>query len=1711
MPISNVVRWSLLPMAAVVVVLMLLTWLVDASTGTPLSVADFDQGGLETAVLASFDAGGDTTLYATSDSPWGGSGTLVEGDVALDNDTNIIRVMVPNSDGSLLRLNDNGGLLLSEFFGQSGAGADLTVWVQTSAGTASFAANDMDKVGTNYVNFNVPVSERAILTGIGGGDRFLLALTRPVPNTAATGAPRITGTARVGETLTAGTSAIADAEGLTNVAYTYQWLADDADISGATRSTYTLATAAEGKAIKVRVSFTDDGGNDETLTSAATAAVAAANTPATGAPTIGGIVQVGQTLTADVSGVTDADGLTNASFSYQWIRNDGTTDTDIQGATSSIHTLSDADQGKTIKVRVSFTDDAGHAETVTSTTTIIVDLPGTVSLWPELPRIGTVVKATLTDPVGLEGAGSGAAASLGAVSWQWARSSEGSIWTSVDVYQDGDSYTPTEDDEGMWLKVTSVYTDGHGQGKSAEAITSATVGAREASPDLTITQLVTGLTHPWDIAFTPDGTMLFTERDDGLRVRLTDGTVRQVTADFSDLNFGGTAGLLALVLDPDFVSNRRFYTYQRHTGPEMQLIAWTIDQDYTAATRVADPLVGGIPVNRNRGPSHGGGRLRFGPQGYLWIATGDGFSGTAAQDLTSLGGKVLRVDSQTGAGAPGNPFAPSPVYTYGHRNPQGLALRPGTGQMWSVEHGPDHDDEINLLVSGGNYGWDPAPDEGVEGLYDETTTPMTDLVKFSDALPAKWSSGYPTLAVGGGVFLEGSQWREWEGQFAVATLKTKSVRVFKFTEEGDLVSQVVVPELDRTYGRLRSAVLGPDGALYITTTNGGGKDKILKVVPANTPATGAPTISGTAQVDETLTADISGITDADGLTSVSYSYQWIANDANTDTDIGGATSSTYTLSDADVGKTIKVRATFTDDAGNDEQLTSAATGAVAAEVVNPPLTASARNVPSSHDGSATFLFELRFSEEFPLSYVTLRDHAFTVTGGTVVGVRRLDRPGNIRWEISVSPDSNGDVTVVLPTTTDCEAVGAICTEDGRRLSASTSAIVSGPAPVGTVPVAVIVSGTTPVAEGATVSFTISLNRAAPTALSVAVSVADTGGVLSGIAPRSVAFATSDNSKTITLPTRDDNAIKTASTVTVSLATGSGYTLGTATSASVLVTDNDTAVWRVSAQPTEIAEGGSSAITLAVANGKTFAANQTVSLAVSGTASGSDYSLSATEVTLPAGASSVTATLTARDDASVESDETVIVTATHDGQPIGSATVTIEDNDVAVWTVSAQPTEIAEGGSSTITLAVANGKTFAANQTVSLAVSGTASGSDYSLSATEVTLPAGASSVAATLTARDDASVESDETVIVTATHDGQPIGSATVTIEANDVPLSNDATLSTLSLSGIDIGTFSSGTTDYSAIVEYDVASTTVTADPNDDGASVAVADANGVTYGTSRQVSLSTGDNEITVTVTAEDENAMKVYTVTVTRAEPDVAWGERLPDRDIVLDSDAIPTGLWADDTNAWVISDCNVGEVSVYALSDGSKQDELSFTLAGWSGCATALWSNGATLWVADFFSNGVRAYRLSDGARQSDQDLDRDAMLAAGNTIPSGLWSNGEIMWVADHSAGKVFAYRLSDWARVSTREFDLTDDGGVPIRPFGLWSNGETLLASNWNGDRVLAFDLSDGQRQTSLDIDTSASGTRNSGIWSDGETLWIVDDLDKRIYAYAVQGLGSTR
>ena len=203
--------------------------------------------------------------------------------------------------------------------------------------------------------------------GTGEGSDWVRAGPDLASNTPATGAPTISGAAQVGETLTANTSGIADEDGKANASFDYQWLADDSDIAGATGSTYTPVDGDAGKAIKVRVSYTDDAGTTETLTSEATAAVAARpNTPATGTPTIGGTAQVGETLTADTSGIADADGLTGVAFTYQWIRNDGTADTDIFGATGETYTPVPVDEGKAIKVRVSFTDDAGNEEALTT-------------------------------------------------------------------------------------------------------------------------------------------------------------------------------------------------------------------------------------------------------------------------------------------------------------------------------------------------------------------------------------------------------------------------------------------------------------------------------------------------------------------------------------------------------------------------------------------------------------------------------------------------------------------------------------------------------------------------------------------------------------------------------------------------------------------------------------------------------------------------------------------------------------------------------------------------------------------------------------------------------------------------------------------------------------------------------------------------------------------------------------------------------------------------------------------------------------------------------------------------------------------------------------------------------------------------------------------------------------------------------------------------
>ncbi len=375
--------------------------------------------------------------------------------------------------------------------------------------------------------------------------------------------------------------------------------------------------------------------------------------------------------------------------------------------------------------------------------------------------------------------------------------------------------------------------------EGAPDVPDVTASPSVAVPALQVETVLDSLDHPWDVARAPDGTLLVDERGGGFTAVLPGGTARALDADFSDLFADGETGLMGLVLDPAFAGNRRLYTCQgveEDGGAEVQVIAWTVDAGWTTATRVADPLLGDIPVNERTG-RHGGCRVRFDPSGALLVGTGDTTVGSHPQDLSTPAGKVLRIDPATGGPAAGNPFADAAdpatrlVLSYGHRNVQGIAVRPGTGEVYTVEQGTRRDDEVNRSVPGGNYGYDPdgAPD-GPAGDYDESV-PMTD-PDIDGAIPAVWSSGAPSIATSGGDFLSGPQWGGYDGVLLLGVQKGTGVLALRLDGTGRLVEQFRVPELEDTYGRVRTPLLGADGVLYLTTDNGEGEDRLLRVTPS---------------------------------------------------------------------------------------------------------------------------------------------------------------------------------------------------------------------------------------------------------------------------------------------------------------------------------------------------------------------------------------------------------------------------------------------------------------------------------------------------------------------------------------------------------------------------------------------------------------------------------------------------------------------------------------------------------------------------------------------------------------------------------------------------------------------------------------------------------------------------------------------------------------
>ncbi|MCU0702125.1 MAG: PQQ-dependent sugar dehydrogenase [Myxococcaceae bacterium] len=356
-------------------------------------------------------------------------------------------------------------------------------------------------------------------------------------------------------------------------------------------------------------------------------------------------------------------------------------------------------------------------------------------------------------------------------------------------------------------------------------------GLATGAPMLNRTVLLSGLAVPWDLTFAPDGTLVFSERGGNIRVLRPGATTSTVLHRPMDVSASGQSGMMGLALDPDFARTRHLFAYfsarVNPTTVDNRIVRFRVNEGWDGVTDRQDLLVG---ISWGNGGAHSGGRLRFGPDGLLYLTTGDTRSASVPQDPNALGSKVLRIrkDGTIPAGNMSAPFR-APIWAFGFRNPQGLTFRPGTGEPFLCEHGPGTDDEVTKLTAGGNGGWDPKnpanPNDGAYWGYMGTS--MTDTTKFPMALRPAFRDGN-SGGMSGCDFLVGAQWRDWAGAIAVASLGDRNVRVMQLSPDG-LSTTGMITTLFGGMERIRAVVQGPDGALYLATDGRPGGDQIWRV------------------------------------------------------------------------------------------------------------------------------------------------------------------------------------------------------------------------------------------------------------------------------------------------------------------------------------------------------------------------------------------------------------------------------------------------------------------------------------------------------------------------------------------------------------------------------------------------------------------------------------------------------------------------------------------------------------------------------------------------------------------------------------------------------------------------------------------------------------------------------------------------------------------
>lgn len=355
----------------------------------------------------------------------------------------------------------------------------------------------------------------------------------------------------------------------------------------------------------------------------------------------------------------------------------------------------------------------------------------------------------------------------------------------------------------------------------AAVISGCVRSSEKAGPELsqsdipyTVDIIASELDIPWEMDIAADGRIFFTERSGSLRV-IEDGQLNPEPVITFDSPFisKGEGGLLGLALDPAFSDNHYLYLYHTYEedGEVKNQVLRLIENNNKA--QVDKVLIDNLPGSTN----HNGGRIKIGPDGHLYITSGDQYEPAIAQEIDNIGGKILRI-TLDGAIPSDNPFPNSPVYSWGHRNPQGLAWHPETAALYSSEHGQSAHDEINLIKPGGNYGWPLI--EGEESASDKDIPLLAPLLH----------SGSDTWAPSGIAFVTDGPWK---GDLLVAALRGQQLLHVTL---GDTVA--IQSVFYKEFGRLRNVYNGPDGSLYLMTNNrdgrgnpGEGDDRIIRLTP----------------------------------------------------------------------------------------------------------------------------------------------------------------------------------------------------------------------------------------------------------------------------------------------------------------------------------------------------------------------------------------------------------------------------------------------------------------------------------------------------------------------------------------------------------------------------------------------------------------------------------------------------------------------------------------------------------------------------------------------------------------------------------------------------------------------------------------------------------------------------------------------------------------